>query len=97
MEGTAAAETVETAGADRLSDHAPSPVVESTDATIERARREYEKPERPAPQWVRGKCPLCQDDVVSNCYYVGGRGYLILLECWGSLGAVPTCDYRKVL
>ena len=57
-----------------------------------------EKPEaRPDPEWVRGRCPLCGEDVVSNCYYVGGKGYIIVWECWASLGDTPTCDYRRVL
>jgi hypothetical protein len=52
---------------------------------------------RPRPEWIRGKCPTCGDDLVSNCYYVGGRGYLIAWECWASLGDNPKCNYRKVL
>lgn len=51
----------------------------------------------PKPEWVRGECPQCGQPVVSNCYYVGGRGYLITHECWASLGEKPTCTYRKVL
>lgn len=54
-------------------------------------------PERPRPEWVRGKCPTCGDDIVSNCYYVGGRSYIICWECWSSLGPKPTCSYRHVL
>jgi hypothetical protein len=53
--------------------------------------------ERPDPAWVRGKCPCCGDAVVSNLYYVGGKGYLLRWECWSSLGDTPTCEYRKVL
>ena len=53
--------------------------------------------ERPEPDWVRGKCPRCGEALVSNCYYVAGRGYLILWECWASLADQPTCDYRRVL
>ena len=53
--------------------------------------------DRPRPEWVRGKCPSCGDDVVSNCYYVGGAGYRIIWECWGSLSAPATCDYRKAI
>jgi hypothetical protein len=59
------------------------------------------KAERPDPQWVRATCPVCGEDVVSNCYYVGGKagGYIILWECWASLGdpSEVTCDYRRVL
>lgn len=54
-------------------------------------------PSRPGPEWVRGTCPQCGDLLVSNCYYTQGRGYLIVWECWGSLGRQPTCDYRRVL
>lgn len=52
---------------------------------------------RPDPEWVRGVCPECGDDLVSNLYYVGGKGYLIRWECWSSLKETPTCSYRKVL
>lgn len=52
---------------------------------------------RPDPEWVRGRCPKCGDDLVSNLYYVGGRGYLLKWECWGTTKAPATCDYRKVL
>jgi len=53
--------------------------------------------ERPDPQWVRGRCPECGDDLVSNLYYIGGKGYLLCWECWGSLGENPACRYRRVL
>jgi hypothetical protein len=39
----------------------------------------------------------CGQPPVSNCYYVGGRGYLVTWDCWASLGTDPTCSYRKVL
>ena len=60
---------------------------------------------RPDPQWIRGRCPECGDDLVSNLYYIGGKGYILVWECWGSLGgdAAATaagkdrCRYRKVL
>jgi hypothetical protein len=51
----------------------------------------------PRPEWVRGVCPQCGAPVVSNSYYVGGKGYWIVWECWLSLGANPSCKYRKVL
>lgn len=52
---------------------------------------------RPGADWVRGTCPCCGDDVVSNVYHVGGKGYIIVWECWGSLQwPNPTCDYRRV-
>ena len=53
--------------------------------------------ERPRPEWVRGTCPECGDDLVSNCYFIAGRGYLICWECWSGLGDTPTCRYRKVI
>lgn len=60
---------------------------------------------QPKAEWVRGTCPVCFSPVVSNCYYVGGRGYLVVWECWNALGEyakdVPdelrTCRYRRVL
>jgi hypothetical protein len=52
---------------------------------------------RPDPEWVRGKCPVCGDDLVSNLYYVGGKGYLVRWECWASLGKDPQCEYSRVL
>lgn len=52
---------------------------------------------RPDAEWVKGRCPTCGDDVVSNCYYVGGKGYIIVWECWAGLGERPTCSYRRVL
>jgi len=53
----------------------------------------------PDPEWIRGQCPKCGAAVVSNCYYQGGRGYVLLWECWNALGEpeVRTCDWRKVL
>lgn len=52
---------------------------------------------RPDPQWIRGRCPECGDDLVSNLYYMGGKGYILTWECWSSLGDTPKCRYRKVL
>lgn len=53
--------------------------------------------DRPDPQWIRGKCPNCGDDLVSNLYHIAGRGYFIRWECWSSLKDTPTCDYKKML
>ena len=53
--------------------------------------------ERPDPQSVRGRCPECGDDLVSNLYYIAGEGYLIRWECWSSLSEEPACRYQKVL
>lgn len=69
-----------------------------TNAAVESVRQSFDgTSERPRPDWVRGVCPTCGEALVSNCYYVGGRGYLVLHECWASLGTNPTCSYRKVL
>ena len=68
-----------------------APIVRPAEVTP--AHRE----ERPDPGWVRGRCPACGDDVVSNSYYLGGKGYILVWECWSSLGKAPTCDYRRVL
>ncbi len=69
-----------------------------TNAAVESVRQAYDgTSDRPRPEWVRGTCPQCGDELVSNCYYVGGRGYLLLHECWSSLGDNPACGYRKIL
>lgn len=52
---------------------------------------------RPKPSAVRGRCPECGEDLVSNLYYIGGQGYLMVWECWGSLGENAECSYRRVL
>jgi hypothetical protein len=65
------------------------------------ARREQParqaREERPEPDWVRGICPCCGEELVANCYYVSGRGYLTIWECWASLAPQPACEYRRVL
>jgi hypothetical protein len=55
--------------------------------------------DRPDAEWVRpDPCPLCGEEVVNCAYYIGGnKGYLIVWECWASLGEDPTCEWRKVL
>ena len=69
-----------------------------TNAAVESVRQAYDgKSDRPRPEWVRGTCPTCGDQLVSNCYYVGGRGYIVIHACWGSLQDSPTCEYQKVL
>ncbi|MDX1931098.1 MAG: hypothetical protein SFU56_00690 [Capsulimonadales bacterium] len=52
---------------------------------------------RPHPDWVRGRCPECGDDLVSSMYHVRGRGYLLCWECWGARGESGACTYRRVL
>ncbi len=68
-----------------------------TQAAVESVRQTRDMDTMPRPEWVRGECPQCGAAVVSNCYYVGGRGYLIVHECWASLADKPACTYRKVL
>ncbi len=69
-----------------------------TNAAVESVRQAYDgKTDRPRPDWVRGVCPQCGSELVSNCYYVGGRGSLCLYECWQSLSENPSCSYRKVI
>ena len=64
---------------------------------VQSVRQAYDSPAdgKPKPEWVR--CPQCGDQIISNCYYVGGRGYLCIWERWASLGIEPICSYRKVL
>ncbi len=54
-------------------------------------------PDAPKSHWICGECPQCAAPLVANMYYVGGRGFLYVHECWRSLDAAPTCLYRKVL
>ncbi len=76
-----------------------APALLETNAVVESVRQAYDGPAsgQPKPEWIRGVCPACGGPVVSNCYYVGGKGYFCIHECWGSLAAAPTCSYRKVL
>jgi hypothetical protein len=56
------------------------------------------KQDRPDAEWVRpDPCPLCGEEVVSNCWYVGGKGYILKLHCWAALGEDATCEWSKVL
>lgn len=73
-------------------------LLDLTDALLTNATAPR-KAARPEVDWIRGECPECGEHLVSNCYFVGGKGYLIFLECWASLGdpSERTCDYRKVL
>lgn len=69
-----------------------------TNAAVESVRQAYDGTTNlPNPEWVRGVCPQCGESLISNCYYVGGRGYLVVWDCWASLNENPTCSYRKVL
>ena len=60
-------------------------------------KKDLEPRERPDPEWVRGICPKCGEELVSSCYYVSGRGYLVLWECWAARQLAAGCDYRRVL
>ena len=66
---------------------------------VQSVRQAYDGPAtgQPKPEWVREVCPTCGGPVVSNMYYCGGSGYLCVWECWNSLLAEPTCNYRKAL
>ena len=69
-----------------------------TNAAVECIRQAFDgRSDRPNPEWVRGVCPHCGDELVANCYYVGGKGYIVAHECWSSLGETPTCTFRKIL
>ena len=69
-----------------------------TNAAVESVRQAYDgTSDRPKEEWVRGICPECGDELVANCYYIGGSGYIVLHECWSSLSNNPTCNYKKVL
>lgn len=46
-------------------------------------------------QWIRGTCPACGGGLLSNLYYVEGRGYLLVMECAESLSERPACNYRR--
>lgn len=57
---------------------------------------------RPDPKWIRGKCPVCGDDLVSNLYYLPGVRYLgspyvVMWECWSAMGEHPTCVFGRTL
>ena len=73
------------------------PEVEERTSETMPSRRSLGSDDRPQPEWIRGRCPECGDDLVSNLYYIGGKGYLLTWECWSSLGDAPKCRYRKVL
>lgn len=71
-----------------------------TNQAVQSVRQAYDglTPDgQPKPEWTRGTCPQCGQPVVANSYYIGGRGYLIVHECWHSLGENPACTFRKVL
>ena len=55
-------------------------------------------PEGVDPEWVRGNCEACETGVlVSNLYYIAGKGFLMVWECTNRLTDPPTCDHRRVL
>ena len=53
--------------------------------------------DRPDPEWVRGRCPKCGEELVSNLYYTHGVGYRVKWECWASIKKPKSCDFSKVL
>lgn len=52
---------------------------------------------KPDDIFSRGACPKCGHVLISNLYWVEGKGYLFLWECWNALQPVTTCDYRRTL
>jgi hypothetical protein len=71
--------------------------VDDGERTLAMGALPLDSEDRPRPEWVRGRCPECGDELVSNLYYVGGRGYLVRWECWASLRNDPQCGFYKVL
>jgi hypothetical protein len=51
---------------------------------------------RPDPEWVRGRCPVCHEVLVSTCPYVDGKGYVLTWQCWRGI-QTGECSYRRVL
>ena len=51
----------------------------------------------PRPEWVVGTCPLCGGPLVRNNYYVGGKGLMLIEECWGALSFPAECSHRQRL
>lgn len=57
-----------------------------TSAAVQTVRQYWDgQRDQPKPEWTRGNCPDCGAPVVSNCYYIGGKGFVIIFECWESL------------
>lgn len=68
-----------------------------SDKQASKSAKGCQNPLLPDPSFIRGKCPKCGGDLVSNLYYIGGRGYVLRYECWGSLVDPTTCDYKRTL
>lgn len=64
---------------------------------MEAVRVVFKDDNPPPAEWIRGDCPLCGQPLVSNYYYVSGKGPLVVWDCWASLEPRPTCSYRKGL
>ena len=98
---TAQTNLIETADDKALLDAAAPPVVVLTDTDAPDAPDTLAhligENNRPDPQWVRGRCPECGDDLISNMYFSPGHGYIIRWECWSSKGESPQCSYQRVL
>lgn len=52
--------------------------------------------DRPSPEIVRGRCPECGGEYVSNLYWHKDCGYLIRYECWEGLLPGGVCDFYAV-
>lgn len=61
----------------------------------EAERKQLEAAKLSDPGWIRGTCPVCGGGLLSNLYYVKGRGYLMIWECESSLSERPACNYRR--
>lgn len=59
-------------------------------------KRREERPD-PDPAFLRGRCEKCGLPVISECVYVGAKGYRIMWRCWGAKAVPATCDYERTL
>ena len=66
------------------------------DAPCQECRDQETLPVYPKPGWIVGGCPKCGSALVRNYHRVGGKGDILVTQCWESLGShrQPTCDYR---
>jgi len=75
----------------------PVPTADEGEHTLAMGALPIGDGDRPRPEWVRGRCPECGDELVSNLYYVGGQGYILRWECWNSLRDDAQCGFYKVM
>jgi hypothetical protein len=65
--------------------------------TLAEAEKKQLDEKRPKARHVRGNCPECGAVLLSNLYYIEGKGYLLIWECEAGLMEEPTCTYRRVI